>query len=141
MEKAAMPQSADKSEFWRPVLDERRPVTGPTLVVSGAGEACARCATEFVMGSRFCHACGELRPASSAAPAPEVARSRQTLGSVTALVVGTLCLMAAVGTGLLFSVETVLDWEAVQSWRVQWLLAAIASFAAGILLKPAHPAR
>ena len=49
--------------------------------------------------------------------------------------------MAAVGTGILFSVETVLDWEAVQSWRVQWLLAAIASFAAGILLKPATPPR
>lgn len=135
-----MPQAADKSEFWRPVLDPRRPPAGPTLVASGTGESCSRCAAEFVIGSRFCHACGEPRPAASAPP-PQPARARLSPGSVLALSVGILCPLAAVGTGILFSVETVLDWEAVQSWRVQWLLAAIASFAAGILLKPSHPSR
>ena len=136
-----MPHMADKSEFWRPVLDARRPASGPTLVGSGTGEGCSRCAAEFVIGSRFCHACGEPRPASAGVSVPQATRARLNLGSAIALIVGTLCLMAAVGTGILFSVETVLDWEAVQSWRVQWLLAAIASFAAGILLKPANPPR
>jgi len=41
----------------------------------------------------------------------------------------------ALGVGLFFSVRTTLDWEAVQVWRIQWLLGASASFLAGILLK------
>lgn len=137
-----MPQAADskpESEFWRPALDARRSASGPTLVASGTGEGCGRCATEFVIGSRYCHECGEVRPAQPAEPTRPVAR--MSIGSVIALVVGLLCLLAAAGTGILFSVETVLDWEAVQSWRAQWLLAAVASFAAGILLKPTNPAR
>jgi hypothetical protein len=28
-----------------------------------------------------------------------------------------------------------LDWQAVQLWRIEWLLGATASFLAGILLK------
>ena len=34
-----------------------------------------------------------------------------------------------------FSARTVLDWQAVQLWRIEWLLGAIAMFAAGVLLK------
>jgi len=29
----------------------------------------------------------------------------------------------------------VLEWEAVQAFRIQWLLAAVAAFVAGLLLK------
>jgi hypothetical protein len=38
-------------------------------------------------------------------------------------------------TGFLFSATTLLDWQAVQLWRIEWLLAATAIFAAGFLLK------
>jgi hypothetical protein len=43
--------------------------------------------------------------------------------------------IAAIGVGFVFSAATVLDWQAVQVWRIQWLLAAVAAFVAGILLK------
>ena len=41
------------------------------------------------------------------------------------------------GTGLVYTAATVLDWQAVQIWRIEWLLAAIAAFLAGILLRAA----
>jgi len=43
--------------------------------------------------------------------------------------------LAAVGTGLVYTASTVLDWQAVQIWRIEWLLAAVVAFLGGILLK------
>jgi hypothetical protein len=43
--------------------------------------------------------------------------------------------VAAVITGFLYTATTVLDWQAVQIWRIEWLLAALAIFAGGLLLK------
>lgn len=51
-----------QQEFWRPpthrlseeiVVRETRPAMA---------EACPRCGTEFLLGSRFCHSCGGRRP-------------------------------------------------------------------------------
>ena len=57
--------------------------------------------------------------------------------SIVALIVGIICTLAAVGTGLVYTATTVLDWQAVQVWRIEWLLAAVVAFLAGILLKAA----
>ncbi len=66
-------------------------------------------------------------------------RMREALGlntgSLIALIAGVMCMVAAVATGFIFSATTVLDWQAVQLWRIEWLLAAIAAFLAGVLLK------
>ena len=43
--------------------------------------------------------------------------------------------MAAVAVGMIYSVQTFNDFQAVQSYRMQWLLGAIAAFTAGLLLK------
>ncbi|HVP41963.1 MAG TPA: hypothetical protein VMS96_00945 [Terriglobales bacterium] len=71
----------------------------------------------------------------------EWSRIRQAVGLSTAwlaaFVIGIACVLAAVLTGLVYSATTVLDWQAVQLWRVEWLLAAIAAFVAGLLLKAA----
>jgi hypothetical protein len=45
------------------------------------------------------------------------------------------CVAGAILVGLIFTVQTTLDWQAVQVWRIEWLLGASASFLAGILLK------
>jgi len=55
--------------------------------------------------------------------------------TLAAFLAGMICLVGAVGVGLIFSVQTTLDWQAVQLWRIEWLLGATASFLAGILLK------
>jgi hypothetical protein len=56
-------------EFWRPPV----PVVGEEVVVREAtpimAEACRRCGTEFLLGSRFCHSCGGRRPVAMSAEA------------------------------------------------------------------------
>jgi hypothetical protein len=34
-----------------------------------------------------------------------------------------------------FSARTTLDWQAIQLWRIEWLVAAVAAFVAGCLFK------
>jgi hypothetical protein len=58
-----------------------------------------------------------------------------TLLPLVALFLGLACAAAAVLAGIFSNPQTVLDWQVVQSWRMEWLLASLASFAAGILLK------
>jgi cytosine/uracil/thiamine/allantoin permease len=56
--------------------------------------------------------------------------------ALIAFVAGLACLvMAGVAVGMIYSVQTFNDFQAVQLYRMQWLLGAIAAFAAGLLLK------
>ena len=139
-------------------------------------EACLRCGTEFLLGSRFCHSCGGRRPealsTSARADAAALAglwdrgihgiqsavsgfswskiklpswthylqfheikqRVGLSTGSLIAFVIGLVCVGGALMVGLL-TAKTLVDWEAIQYYRAEWLLAATASFVAGILLK------
>jgi hypothetical protein len=132
----------DHGEFWRPPLETRQEAL-PTVQT----ESCARCGTEFAAGSRFCHVCGAEREPQFAtrrfqwARFLDIHRMQERLGlplaSVVTLIVGIICTLAAIGTGLVFTATTVLDWQAVQIWRIEWLLAAIVAFLLGILLRAA----
>jgi hypothetical protein len=126
-------------DFWRPPIQ----TSAPELVHSELVEACDRCGTEFIVGARFCHNCGATRP--------EPSRLQSTIGvfplirigtllglstgALIAFLVGIVCVLGAVSVGFIFSAKTTLDWQAVQLWRIEWLLGAIASFIAGCLLK------
>jgi hypothetical protein len=124
-------------EFWRP------PVAQPG--VASATEVCQGCGTEFMVGARFCHVCGTARGArrSSALWARylEFHHIREGLGlstgSLVAFFVGLGCVLAAVAVWIVYSVQTINDLWAVQLYRMQWLVAAVAAFAAGVLLKKA----
>jgi hypothetical protein len=124
-------------EFWQPPLAQAE--APPSSVAS----VCQGCGAEFIIGSRYCHACGARR-------SPGTVQSRlfryvefgfisKTLGlgtaSLIALLAGGACILGAVLTGFVFSAASTLDWQAIQLWRIQWLLAAAAAFIAGILLK------
>ncbi|MBV9608126.1 MAG: hypothetical protein JO187_01090 [Acidobacteria bacterium] len=131
------------AEFWQPPMEMNR-VDTP---VETNASACERCGTSYVVGSRFCHVCGSEREPQLSRPRFQVSRWLDihrlqealglTLGSLIAFIIGVICTLAAIGTGLIFTANTVLDWQAVQIWRVEWLLAAIAALVAGILLKRA----
>jgi hypothetical protein len=133
-------------EFWRP------PVAQPEVAVPAMVEVCDRCQTEFMVGARFCHDCGAARqPRIEASVGHGWMRSLEflqifefhnvkewlglSMASLIAFFAGVGCLLAAVAVGVIYSVQTLADFQAIQSWRVQWLLAALVAFAAGILLK------
>jgi hypothetical protein len=131
----------ERQEFWKPAVPHRQePVETETT-----GQVCENCGTDYIMGSRFCHVCGADRHANLAGASTGIrewfdfAALRdalgQTNGSLIALFAGVACIIAAAITGLIYTVTTVLDWQAVQIWRIEWLLAAVAVFAAGLLLK------
>jgi len=65
---------------------------------------------------------------------------RLSTASLVAFLIGLGCLLAAVLVGLVYSVQSIADFQAIQLWRIEWLLAAVAAFVAGILLKRDEPA-
>ena|ERR1700722_7878367 len=169
-------------EFWRPVLTVLTEEAPLREVVPAMAEACRRCGTEFLLGSRFCHTCGGKRAvaisAEARADAAEIAglwehavtwvRSAVarawsvssriwssiklpawlhylhfheikswvglSTASLIAFFVGIGCVTGALMVGLL-TAKTFVDWQAIQFYRAEWLLAATAAFVAGILLK------
>ena len=126
-------------EFWRP------PVAQAETARPGMVEVCNGCTTEFMVGSLFCHVCGASREAHPAAAAHwtvylEFHNIKRALGlstaSLIAFLAGMVCLiMAGVAVSMIYSVQTFNDFQALQLYRMQWLLGAIAAFAAGLLLK------
>jgi hypothetical protein len=168
-----------QQEFWRPPtlrLNEEVAVADSRPAMA---EACPRCGTEFLLGSRFCHTCGNRRPeavsSSTRADAAALAglweggvRKLQSairgfpwiswislklpsrtsflsfhemkirLGlptlSLIAFLIGLACVVGAILSGIA-TVKNWNDFYSVQLYRAEWLLAATASFVAGILLK------
>jgi hypothetical protein len=134
------PNIEERQEFWKPAVAPRQELTAEST-----GQVCQECGTDFVLGSRFCYVCGADRNANLNGPASglrawiDFASLRDSLGqtnaSLVALVLGCACVIAAIVTGFVFTATTLLDWQAVQLWRIEWLLGAVAMFAAGFLLR------
>jgi hypothetical protein len=168
-------------EFWQPPAPAQAAVQPAVPVpVPALAEACEHCATEFLVGARFCHACGTprlyARSAEQLAQATTFARSMDLFGkaaaklrssaaaipwnkitlpawfqylhfheiksfiglptaSLIAFFLGLGCLVGAVGVSFVYKAQNFVDFQAIQMWRIEWLLAATASFVAGILLK------
>ena len=129
-----------QNEFWRP------PASVSEVAIShDLSDTCDECGTEFIVSSRFCHSCGTLRPGAHASRAIEIPgvtelaalgdRFGLTTPALAAFLFGMLCLVGALAVSVVFTARTALDWQAIQLWRIEWLLAAIASFTVGLLLK------
>ena len=135
------PNYEERQEFWKPAVAPR-----PSEAAETTEQVCQECGTDFVVGSRFCYVCGADRNANLSDTTVtgfrawiDFASLRDSLGqtnaSMVALIIGCACVIAAVVTGFVFTATTLLDWQAVQLWRIEWLLAAVAIFALGFLLK------
>jgi hypothetical protein len=138
----AIPHLEQQEEFWKPMVSSSE---GPEHDL--VRPVCGNCGTDFLIGARFCYICGtsrhvvagqehSLRMWSALAYLP--ALLELNIASLIALILGCACVVAAVVTGFVFTATTLLDWQAVQIWRIEWLLAAIALFAVGVLLKKKH---
>ena len=134
-------------EYWRPPAQPTHAMEGPSAMRGQL--TCAQCGSEFIIGSRFCHVCGSEREAlvdsgtaGRWAQILDFTRIREglglSLGSLIAFIAGIGCVLAAIATGFMFTAATFQDWEAVQIWRIEWLLAGAAALLAGILLKKAE---
>jgi len=138
-----------QNDFWRPPA-AAQPAQIISEVSSSMVEACDRCETEFMVGARFCYLCGAVRRAQASSNLThrwtrylEFGYIKQALGlsvaSLVAFLVGLGCLLAAVFVGAIYAVQNSADFQAIQFWRMEWLLAAIAFFVAGVLLKRTAP--
>ena len=130
------------SEYWRPAKPEVVRIVEPTSVRG----TCWRCGTEYSTSARFCHMCGSERDPRTPARTPlslsnllDPATLRRQIGlSLPCLLmfaIALACSMAAVLTATLYSAENMTDWQAIQIWRIEWLLGAMVALLAGILLK------
>jgi hypothetical protein len=166
-------------EFWRPAaISEGVPEIAISTAMPTMAETCPVCGTEFMIGSRFCHACGAHRPEKSkgvqavlSRPAPAAFLSeklswlqsaaadlspgkialpvwlrylhfheiKRWIGlptpSLIAFIIGLGCVTGALAVSLFYRASNMAEFQAIQMWRIEWLLAATASFVAGILLK------
>jgi hypothetical protein len=166
-------------EFWRPpVVHEGAPEIAISAVLPTMAETCSRCSTEFMIGARFCHACGAHRPEKNKGlqdvlPRPEAREFlsqkvawlqsvaadlshggialpvwlrylhfheiKRWIGlptpSLVAFIIGLGCVVGALAVSLFYKASNMGEFQAIQMWRVEWLLGATASFVAGILLK------
>ena len=174
-----------QQEFWRsPTLLGPLPETAPPVAAPMMAEACADCATEFMIGAQFCHKCGSTRSILSGGGADAAIENRPIDGwdrtiawtaahvrsgsafaaatwrkisfpawmrylhfheiqrwiglptaSLIAFITGLGCVAGAIGVSLFYKASNMAEFQAIQMWRIEWLLAATAAFVAGILLK------
>jgi hypothetical protein len=129
-------------EYWRPAQQANR----TEYPVASVTPYCNMCGTQYATGARFCHVCGENRePEFQATGANRIAQAldfttiRQKLGltttSLVLVAVAIGCVLGALLTGIVYSANTIAEFQAVQSWRMEWMLAALVALVAAILFK------
>lgn len=169
-----------QQEFWKPPSQSNPEALPPAIHEQMAG-ACEGCASEFMIGAKFCHTCGLRRAFLAASPieshtdaeiiaslwARNLAWIRTSgdwlaetwrgipfpewlhylhfheikrwvglpTAALIAFMIGLGCVAGALGVSLFFRASNLAEFQAIQMWRIEWLLAATASFVAGILLK------
>jgi hypothetical protein len=176
-----------QQDFWRPPVtrEAAREITVSEAVPTMA-EACPYCSSEFLLGARFCHACGAhrleknkaertlsqvgarafleekvawLQSAAKDLSRGDLSKHKFALPSwlrylhfheiqrgiglptapLVAFMIGLGCVAGAIGVSLFYKASTLAEFQAIQMWRIEWLLGATASFVAGILLKKPSP--
>ncbi len=138
----ASPAEGPRQEYWRP--------SNPDVarVIPSIRGICWRCGMDYSPGARFCHFCGGARDPRGAEPVPEPQTSSRedvvigmyrrlglSIPCLVLFVIGITFVIAAALTGIVYREDTLVDWQAVQMWRVEWLLASAVALLAGILLK------
>ena len=130
-----------RQEFWRPAQEQLHAPPASTPM-------CAKCGADYVIGSRFCHVCGagrdERAHGRSTAFVEKLAMIAQlpellklSVASTVLFALGTFCAIAAIAVGFIYSAQTLVDWQAVQIWRVEWMLGSLIAFVAALLVKQA----
>ncbi len=141
----ATPAGSASQEYWRPSNPE------VARLIPSVRSICWRCGMDYSPGARYCSFCGGAREALNAEPAPPKPqpdilrdgakfwrRAGLSIPAFVCLIVAVVFALAAVMTGVVYKEETLVDWQAVQMWRIEWLLGAVVALLAGILLKKSN---
>lgn len=142
-----MAQSSPSSqEYWRPANPNFLRLFEPTPTAM----VCWRCGMEYSPAARFCHRCGCSREPALHSESPGMKKAREQHGlawplsfhlpltSLICLLLGVGCVVGAGVMGAIYKTDTLVAWQAVQIWRIEWLLASLAALLAGLLLKKAE---
>ncbi|MGC1371987.1 MAG: hypothetical protein WA824_07615 [Candidatus Sulfotelmatobacter sp.] len=171
-----------QQDFWQsPARLEPSPGSHVSAGAQTMANACAGCGTEYMIGAKFCHACGGSRPSLAETgsdlrsgvrsleglkvgmpvwlrpridsvaeylykvPVPRWLRYlhfheiQRRIGlptaSLIAFFIGLGCIAGAACVSFFYKASNLAEFQAIQMWRLEWLMAATASFVAGILLK------
>lgn len=137
-----MAQTSTRSqEYWRPA----NPNVARLIDPHPAETLCWNCGSECSSAARFCPMCGSSREPGSPQTVSELrkadaglaSRLPMSLASMLCFLLGVGCAIGAGLMGVIYRTDTLVDWQAVQVWRIEWLLAALAALLAGVLLKKA----
>ena len=144
-------------EFWRPAPNISSQLQAQGFPTTNA--FCANCGTPYPEGARYCHLCGANREEDLHAPhqhkgSPllvwmkldwlhldwlnlEQLRAQSGLStlSLTLALAAGIFLAAALMTGLLYRTATLAEWQAVQVWRIEWLLASVVMLLGALLFR------
>jgi len=146
-----------KEAYWKPMLNhavehqepEKREHSAvltaerPKQNSESRGDVCSHCGTEFVVRSPYCRMCGwrsEIYETQEIASASKLdfhalrRRMNLTTAALICFIAGLGSLVAAATVGFIYSANTLVDWQAIQIWRIEWLLAAAVTLLCGILL-------
>jgi len=128
-------RSRTSQEYWRPAT----PITTIGTESFPTESACPACGTRYASGARFCYACGSQREKLVVPPTRDTAEFRRYFGlplaSLLFFTLGIACLVVAAVVGFIYKADNLAEWQAIQMWRIEWLLGAAAALLGGILLK------
>jgi hypothetical protein len=133
-------------EYWRPAPTPGNDFQTHGFHPQGNPAFCSICGTQYAAGARFCFLCGlgredDLRVGKRGLHMDwlDFDRIREQTGLPTVSLVLVLAavafMLAAVMTGLVYNTSTIAEWQAVQTWKVEWLLATVAALLAAKLFK------
>jgi hypothetical protein len=140
-----VPQAArtPSQEYWRPANPATARIARPIL----ADALCIGCGSEYPALARFCHMCGnERNPCVASTPRAltfadlfdvSLLRRRFSLSVPCLLffIAGISCLIVTFGIGLVYKADSLVEWQAMQLWRLEWLSGGLAAMLAGLILK------
>jgi hypothetical protein len=133
-------------EYWRPANAAGASLEKNGLRVAGGAEFCTICGAPYSAGAHFCNQCGLSRDAVTHKAKWNLLsewvdldgiRERTGLSAISLILAGlaAICMLATIMTGLLYNTATLAEWQAVQTWRIEWLLASVAALLGAILFK------
>lgn len=128
-------------EYWRPAQPPQSQIGDMR-----AEAHCARCGTQLTPGARFCHVCGSEREPDTRAHFRrgvsfsidfESIRQRIGLPMMSSLlaILAVVFVLVTLLTGMVYRADTLVEWQAVQTWRIEWMLAALVALVGAVLFK------